>query len=110
MKILVADDDPIFRILMQRTLQKFGYEVVLAENGRTAAEILTQSDGPRLALLDWMMPELDGPGVCRELRALHQEDRYIYIVLITSKQSTEDIVAGLEAGSRRLYYQAVSTR
>jgi two-component system cell cycle response regulator len=99
MKILVADDDPVFRTLMLRTLQKFGYEVVLAENGRTAAQILTRSDGPRLALLDWMMPGLDGPGLCRELRGLRREDRYIYIVLITSKQSTADIVAGLEAGA-----------
>ena len=98
MKILVADDDPIFRVLMQRTLQKFGYEVVLAESGRTAAEILTRSDGPRLALLDWMMPELDGPGVCRELRSIDR-DGYVYIILITSKQSIEDIVAGLEAGA-----------
>ena len=99
MKILVADDDPIFRILMQRTLQKFGYEVVLAENGRMAAQILMQSDGPRLALVDWMMPELDGPELCRELRGSHREEGYIYIVLLSSKQSTADIVAGLEAGA-----------
>jgi len=99
MKVLVADDDPIFRILMQRNLQKFGFEVVLAENGSMAAEILTRSDGPRLALLDWMMPELDGPALCRKLRGFHREDGYTYIVLLTSKQSTEDIVAGLEAGA-----------
>lgn len=99
MKILVADDDSISRILMQRTLQKFGYEVSLAENGRMAAEILLQGDGPRLALIDWMMPELDGLGLCREVRALQSEGRYIYIVLLTSKQSSEDIVAGLEAGA-----------
>jgi len=99
MKILVADDDSISRVLMQRTLQKFGYEVILAENGRSAAEILSQSDGPRLALIDWMMPELDGPGLCREVRIYHRESGYVYIVLLTSKQSSEDIVAGLEAGA-----------
>lgn len=99
MKILVADDDSISRTLMQRTLQKFGYEVVLAENGRLAAEILSRSDGPRLALIDWMMPELDGPGLCREMRGRHREDAYVYIVLLTSKQSNEDIVSGLEAGA-----------
>jgi two-component system cell cycle response regulator len=99
MKILVADDDSISRMLMQRTLQKFGYEVLLAENGRIAAEILLRSDGPRLALIDWMMPELDGLGLCREVRALQREGGYIYIVLLTSKQSSEDIVAGLEAGA-----------
>ena len=99
MKILVADDDSISRVLMQRTLQKFGYEVVLAENGRKAAEILSQGDGPRLALIDWMMPELDGPGLCREVRAVHRERGYIYIVLLTSRQNHEDIVTGLEAGA-----------
>lgn len=99
MKILVADDDSISRLLTQRMLQKFGYEVVLAENGRVAAEILTRRDGPRLALIDWMMPEIDGPELCREVRRFHHEGDYIYIVLLTSKQSSEDIVAGLEAGA-----------
>ncbi len=99
MKILVADDDPISRTLMRRTLQKFGYEVVLAENGRMAVEILSRSDGPRLALIDWMMPQLDGPDLCKEVRACHREGEYIYIVLLTSKQESEDIVAGLEAGA-----------
>ncbi len=84
---------------MERTLQKFGYEVVLAENGRIASETLMHQDGPRLALIDWMMPELDGPEVCREVRGFHREGGYIYIVLLTSKQSSEDIVAGLEAGA-----------
>jgi diguanylate cyclase (GGDEF)-like protein len=99
MKILVADDDAVSRHLMRRMLQKFGYDVVLAENGRVAAEILSRSDGPRLALIDWMMPELDGPELCRGVRGFHQEGEYIYIVLLTSKQSSEDIVAGLGAGA-----------
>ncbi len=99
MKILVADDDSLSRTLMGRTLEKFGYEVIHAENGRIAAEILSKSDGPRLALVDWMMPELDGPGLCREVRDLNRDGCYTYIVLLTSKQSSEDIVAGLEAGA-----------
>jgi two-component system, cell cycle response regulator len=99
MKILVADDDSISRMLMQRTLEKFGYEVVLAENGRKAVDILSRDDAPRLALIDWMMPQLDGPDLCREVRAFNREGGYIYIVLLTSKQGREDIVAGLEAGA-----------
>jgi diguanylate cyclase (GGDEF)-like protein len=99
MKILVADDDSISRRLMQHTLQRFGYQVVLAENGRRAAEILSGVEGPRLALVDWMMPELDGPGLCREVRHLHRDGAYIYILLLTSKQSRDNIVAGLEAGA-----------
>lgn len=99
MKILVADDDALSRRLTQRTLEKFGYDVVLAEDGRQAAEILSQQDAPRLALVDWMMPELDGPGLCREVRAWHRDTRYVYIILLTSKQGSDDIVAGLEAGA-----------
>lgn len=99
MKILVAEDEPISRILMQRMLQQSGYEVVIAENGRKAAEILSQADGPRLALIDWMMPELDGPGLCRTIRQRQHDAPYIYILLLTSKQNSEDVVAGLESGA-----------
>ncbi|HEX2919330.1 MAG TPA: diguanylate cyclase, partial [Edaphobacter sp.] len=99
MKILVADDDPVSRLLMQRILSKFGYEVLLAEDGRQAVQILSQSDAPRLALIDWMMPELDGISVCRQIRLQHRESSYVYIILLTSKQSSEDLVAGLEAGA-----------
>jgi diguanylate cyclase (GGDEF)-like protein len=99
MKILIADDDPVSRLLMQRTLQKFGYEVVLAADGRTAAEILSPDDGPRLALIDWMMPELNGPDLCREVRSSQRGGSYVYILLLTSKQEIEDIVMGLDAGA-----------
>jgi diguanylate cyclase (GGDEF)-like protein len=98
MKILVADDDPVSLRMMERTLQKSGYDVITVENGRQAAEELTKIDGPRLALVDWMMPELDGPSVCREVRSRHN-DSYVYVLLLTSRQSTEDIVMGLEAGA-----------
>jgi len=66
-----------------------------------AVEQLSRLDGPRLALLDWVMPELDGPGVCREVRKLRekQERPYVFMVLLTSKESKEDIVTGLESGS-----------
>lgn len=99
MKILLAEDDRVSRLIMERALKSFGYEVVLAEDGRAAAEILSQRDGPRLALVDWMMPKLDGPGLCREIRSRHRDGGYVYILLLTSKQESEDIVAGLEAGA-----------
>lgn len=99
MKILVAEDDPVSRLLMQRTLTKFGYEVLLAADGRQAVEILSQEDAPRLALIDWMMPEVDGLSLCREVREQHRDTPYVYIILLTSKQSSEDVVAGLEAGA-----------
>jgi two-component system cell cycle response regulator len=98
LKILIADDEALSRRLLEKTLERAGYEVVAVENGRAAVRQLCQSDGPRLALLDWVMPELDGPGVCREVR--HQQDQsYVYMVLLTSKESKEDIVTGLESGA-----------
>jgi two-component system, cell cycle response regulator len=97
-KILVADDDPVSRRLMQRILQQSAYEVIPVENGRQAAYELACEGGPRLALIDWMMPGLDGPGVCREVRSRHN-DLYVYILLLTSKESSEDIVKGLDAGA-----------
>ncbi len=98
MKILVADDDPVSRRLMQSILQRNGYEVVLTEDGLSACRALTNAHSPRLALIDWMMPELDGPSVCREVRRC-RKDSYVYIALLTAKQSHADIVEGLEAGA-----------
>jgi two-component system cell cycle response regulator len=101
LKILIADDEALSRRLLEKTLTRAGYEVTAVENGRLAVEQLSRPDGPRLALLDWVMPELDGPGVCREVRKLQekQEQAYVFMVLLTSKESKEDIVAGLESGS-----------
>lgn len=98
MKILIADDDPVSRRLAERMLKNFGYEVISVANGRDAARELCAAGGPRLALIDWMMPELDGLGVCREVRS-KQDQSYVYILLLTSKQSSEDVVEGLKAGA-----------
>jgi len=97
-KILVADDDPVSCRMMESILVRSGYDVVLAQDGREALDLLLSPDGPRLALLDWMMPGLDGPVVCLEIRSRH-ERRYIYIILLTSRGAKEDLVAGLEAGA-----------
>lgn len=98
MKILVADDDSVSLRMMERMLRQSGYDVITASNGRDAVSILSDPDGPRLALIDWMMPELDGPGVCRELRERHGAS-YVYILLLTAKQSSDDVVNGLKAGA-----------
>ena len=68
MRILIADDEMMSRRLLQETLVRAGNEVTAVENGRLALEHLCPVDGPRLALLDWEMPEMNGPGVCREVR------------------------------------------
>jgi two-component system, cell cycle response regulator len=98
MKILLADDDQVSRLLMERMLRSNGYDVVTAENGRQALQELSRKDSPRLALLDWMMPELDGLSVCREIRACRDKS-YVYILLLTARESADDIVAGLKAGA-----------
>lgn len=98
MKILVADDDTVSRRILERLLCGAGYEVVTAGSGREALDRLLCDGGPRLALLDWMMPDLDGPDICLELRR-HRERPYIYISLLTSREAKEDVIAGLEAGA-----------
>jgi two-component system cell cycle response regulator len=98
MKILIAEDDAMSRRLLQKTLERAGYEVQAVENGRLAQEELCRADGPRLALLDWEMPEVDGPGVCRAVRA-REEKAYVYMIFLTSKESSEDKVAGLRSGA-----------
>ena len=98
MKILIADDDALSRRLLKGTLQRAGYEVTAVTNGREAVEKLSEPDGPRLALLDWMMPELDGLGVCSRVRK-GCDQNYIYMILLTARESKEDIVAGLESGA-----------
>jgi predicted signal transduction protein with EAL and GGDEF domain len=98
MRILIADDDPITRRLLKQTLVRANYEVVVVENGRMALELLSAKNGPRLALLDWLMPEVNGLGVCREVRR-HPELPYIYIILLSSRNAKEDVIAGLESGA-----------
>lgn len=98
MKLLIADDDAVSRLLMQRMLRETDFEVEIARNGLEAVQILAQNDGPRLVLLDWTMPEMSGLEVCRAIRSGTRK-AYIYIALLTSKDSKEDLVAGLEAGA-----------
>ena len=98
MKILIADDERLSRHLLQKTPERAGYEVTAVENGRLAAEHLCRLDGPRLALLDWVMPELDGPEVCRLVRQ-QRKQVHVHIVLLTSKESKKDVVVGLESGA-----------
>jgi diguanylate cyclase (GGDEF)-like protein len=98
LKILVADDETVSRMMMKKILQTSGYEVVEAADGREAAGLLSEPGGPRMALIDWIMPAMDGPQVCRQIRT-QSDHSYIYLILLTSKQSKEDIVAGLESGA-----------
>ncbi len=99
MKILIADDDPHSLRLLRLLLMKEGYEVVTANNGSEALAILEEADSPRLVVLDWMMPDIDGLTVCKRIRATESEDEYRYVVLLTARSQTEDLVTGMNAGA-----------
>ncbi|MGH9319172.1 MAG: response regulator [Vicinamibacteria bacterium] len=97
MRVLIAEDETTSRRLLESSLARFGYEVVAVANGDAAWEMLLGDDPPRLAILDWMMPGKDGLDICRQLRS---EGRpYVYLLLVTTKNRTEDIVSGLSAGA-----------
>jgi len=98
MKILVAEDDLVTGRMLQAYLAKWGYEVQIVTDGLQAWRVLQQENAPRLALLDWMMPEMDGMSICREVRRLNLQP-YIYLILLTARRYQEDVVAGLEAGA-----------
>ncbi|WP_089941911.1 GGDEF domain-containing response regulator [Candidatus Entotheonella palauensis] len=98
MRILIAEDDPISRRLLEVTLGKWGYEVMSCPDGESAWAMLQQPGAPSLAILDWMMPGMDGLQVCREVRQMMTEP-YTYMLLLPAKSQKADIIAGLEAGA-----------
>ena len=91
MKILIADDEPVSRRMPHSLLEKWGFEVLSAEDGNAAWETLRPADAPRMALLDWMMPGRNGLDVCRVLRKQRPEP-YTYILLLTAKDAKESVV------------------
>ena len=98
MRVLIAEDDPVSRRLLEVFLAKWGYQVVVAEDGDQAWGILQQPDSPRLVVLDWMMPGLSGPELCRQIRSQGQEP-YTYVLLLTARSQKQDLIAGMEAGA-----------
>jgi diguanylate cyclase (GGDEF)-like protein len=98
MRVLVADDEAVSRRLLQSSLTRWGYEVVVAEDGDQASRILLSADAPKLAVLDWMMPGMDGAQLCREIRRSKPEP-YTYIVMLTVKRKQDDVIQGLESGA-----------
>jgi diguanylate cyclase (GGDEF)-like protein len=98
MRILIADDDPLTRLLLDNALTDAGYEVNTAADGFEAWEALRRDDAPPLAILDWMMPGLDGVDVCRKVR-LEGETPYVYIIMLTGRTETRYVVQGMEAGA-----------
>lgn len=98
MRVLIADDSDVSRRLLARLCESWGYDVVQAADGVEAWQVLQGDDAPMLAILDWVMPKVDGIEVCRRLRAT-PEGRRVFVYLLTARSSTEDMMAGLEAGA-----------
>ena len=98
MRILIAEDDRISRRLLEMTLKRLEFEVILTENGAQALEVINGPDAPQLAILDWMMPEMDGVEVCKAIRA-QPRDKYTYIIFLTARGQKKDIITALESGA-----------
>jgi len=98
MKILIAEDNEVSSRILQLTLAAAGHEVITTENGVTAWAILEKEDSPAMAILDWMMPDMDGLEVCRLVRQKITATP-IYIILLTAKAGKTDVVQGLDAGA-----------
>jgi len=100
MRILIADDSIVSRHLLDATLRKWGYEVIVACDGIEAWNVLGGEDPPKIAILDWVMPGMTGPEVCRFVREHDKnKDTYTYILLLTSKSLKEDLIEGMESGA-----------
>jgi sigma-B regulation protein RsbU (phosphoserine phosphatase) len=100
MKVLIAEDEPVFRRMLEHTLNSWGYDVVVTADGLEAWKALQQEQAPELAIVDWMMPEMDGLQLCRKVQEAWGEEKVRpYLILVTAREAKEDLVAGLDAGA-----------
>lgn len=98
MRILIAEDEPTSRLVLETTLKRWGYEVISTVDGAQAWEVLQDTGPPQLAVLDWMMPHMDGVEVCRQVRATQRLEQ-LYLIILTARNSPEDIAEALSAGA-----------
>ena len=98
MKILIAEDDTTSQVMLKAMVTRAGYEPVVTGDGLSAYELLIKPGVPKLALLDWMMPGMDGVEICRKVREL-KSDEPTYIILLTSRDDKKDIIRGLKSGA-----------
>jgi sigma-B regulation protein RsbU (phosphoserine phosphatase) len=98
MKILVAEDQTVSRHILAANLRKWGYDVIAVEDGTQAWEALQAKEAPQLAILDWLMPGMDGIDICRQIRN-NPLTRQIYVILLTARRGQEDKIQGLQSGA-----------
>ena len=98
MKILIAEDDIVSRLMLESIIKKWSFEVISVDNGLKAWEILNQAEVPPIALLDWEMPGIDGLELCKKIKFLDRKNP-TYVILLTGRNSKKDVVIGLQAGA-----------
>lgn len=98
MKVLVAEDDAVSRMILQRAVEKFGHEVLVAEDGRKAWELYQKTPGVDVVISDWMMPDMDGLELCRRLRE-EERDEYTFFIFLTALGDKEHLLKGMQAGA-----------
>lgn len=100
MKVLIAEDDRTTQVMLESLLRKWGYDTVVVSDGNHAWRILSEEGAPSLAVIDWLMPGMEGTDICRKVRERNfKQGIYQYIILLTVQGDQEDIVKGLEAGA-----------
>ncbi len=98
MKVLIAEDDAASRRLLEASLHKWGYDVLTTRDGREALEVFQNPEAPSLVISDWMMPDMDGLGLCRKIREMERSG-YVYFIILTAEGTKDDVIKGLEAGA-----------
>jgi len=99
MQVLVVDDSAVYRKLIGDHLRSWQFEVKVAETGLEAWRVLSQPEAPKLVLLDWVMPDLDGIELCRRIRKVGATSQYVYVILLTSKEGRQNMLEAMEAGA-----------
>ena len=99
MQVLVAEDSPVYRQLLSSYLEEWGFPFIVAKDGSEAWRFLQRSDCPKLVLLDWVLPDIDGVELCRRIRLADSEKAYSYVILLTGKDGKSDLLEAMEAGA-----------
>jgi len=99
MQVLVVDDSAVYRKLVSDHLRAWGFSVTVAEDGSQASAVLERADSPKLVLLDWVLPDIEGIELCQRIRAAGSSRPYIYVILLTSKDGRQDMLHAMEAGA-----------
>ncbi len=99
MTVLVAEDSAFYRRVITQHLEEWGFDFVMAQDGKQAWELLAKTNGPKLALLDWVLPDIEGVEVCRRLRKLPESESYVYAILLTAKCERQEMLEAMNAGA-----------